>query len=222
MKTPTVIFTALFLSAVAGLQAATVVQTVEFDYSDSYVLPAGESVSHVDATFFSGSFLPFSASLGTLESITISWVVENTVSGNTNASGNTPQLSFGSSLYVNASSYSGMGGGGSTGGPPGTPFSMPANTSNTTTLQVADFGGSYDPAILAAITGVDSYDVSYPSAITLANLSAHDMAFDVVTSGTVTVTYNYAAVPEPASCAALVGLVALGFVASRRRGQRDC
>lgn len=220
MITPKVMFTALVLTAAAGLQAATVVQTVDFDYSDSYVLPAGDSVEHVDATFFSGSFLPFNSSLGTLESITISWDVANTISGNTNASGNAPQASFGSSLFVNEISYAGTGGGNSTGGAPGTPFSIQADIADTTTLQVSDFGSTYDPAILAAITGGSPYDVRYPSAITLLNSSGNDMVFDVATLGTVTVTYNYAAVvPEPASCAALFGLVALGLVASRRRHQ---
>jgi hypothetical protein len=192
-------------------------QTVAFDHAATYTAVTG-SVEHVDASFFTGSFDPFDSSLGTLDSFVIAWNVSNTVTGTLNGSGGAPSASVGGPLTLNGTQYDVFANGIGTGGPPGVPYSFSMPIAATNTFLVSGAGTDYASAFLDAVTGASPFTVAYSSAITVSTTSA--MTFDVATLGDLVVTYNYtaAAIPEPAACAAILGLAVLaGTILVRRR-----
>lgn len=206
-----------FLLIAASLAAQSVEQTVSFDHAATYT-EVTESVKHVDSSFFTGSFDPFDSSLGTLDSFVIAWDVSNTVTGTLNGSGGAPSASVGGLLTLNGTQYDTFAIGNGTGGPPGTPYSFSIAIAATNTFLVSGAGTDYASEFLDAVTGASPFTVAYSSAVSVSPTGA--MTFDVATLGDLTVTYNYtpAAVPEPATFAAILGLAVLaGTILARRR-----
>ncbi|MFH1499249.1 MAG: hypothetical protein ABII82_15650 [Verrucomicrobiota bacterium] len=218
MKSTTILLIAVALSATAGLRAQTVVQTVNFNETATYTDAAG-TVEHVDSTFFTGTFNPFDASLGTLDSFVIQWTLANTGAGTLGVSGGSLSLTVSGSLSLNGDIYhGGVVGFQGTGGPPNTPFSLSAPVTATDTFLSSGAGTDYDTAFLTLVTGDSDFTIGYTAPVVFSIVSG-SATFDASTIGDVTLTYHYtaAAVPEPATAAALAGFVTLALAASRRR-----
>jgi hypothetical protein len=211
------------LSACCGLgQAATVSRTVNF--SDTRSASGTGDFFHADSNGLIGTgFNPFDSSLGTLRSFQIAWTVTITASGTTSASGGSLSQSQGGSLFLNTAAYWSMGGGNSTGGGPNVPIGpISADATATNLFLVSGAGTSYDPALLAAVTGGSSFDLKYASPVktsyaTMASVNS-------VMNGSVTLTYTYdpAAnpVPEPTSMA-IGSVLFTGLIAMRRRRRQS-
>ena len=211
------------LSACCGLgQAATVSRTVNF--SDTRSVSGPGDIFHADSNGLIGTgFNPFDSSLGTLRSFQIAWTVTITASGTTSASGGTLSQSLGGFLLLDTVSYSGMGGGSNTGGGPNVPIGpISATATDTKSFLVSEAGFTYNPAMLAAVTGGSSFDLKYVSPVKTSYASM--ASADSVMNGSVTMTYTYdpAAnpVPEPTSMA-IGSVLFTGLIAMRRRRRQS-
>ncbi|MFH1499999.1 MAG: PEP-CTERM sorting domain-containing protein [Verrucomicrobiota bacterium] len=217
MKTSPFLLSALALTVATKLHAATAVQTVNFDFTETY--DVGESsFEHVDSAFFTGTFAPFDPSLGTLESYAFNLDLTVGVDGVLGDAGGSVSLALGGTFFFAGISSGGTGESFGDGGPPGAPisFSVPLTLGNT--FLVSDANVTYDPAILTAATGGDAFTMRYGSPVTITVYGG--ATFDVTTVATLTLTYEYTpvAVPEPSSYAAIFGGLALtGAVVRRRR-----
>ncbi len=217
MKSSYVFFSGLALSGAAGLQAQTVVQTVNFNESATYTSVSGP-VQLVDSSFFAGVFDPFDDALGTLDGFVIEWTLANTATGNLGGAGGSVSLTVVGSFTLSGENYhDAVTGIDATGGPPNAGISLSAPIAETDTFLVSAAGVDYDAGLLAAVTGDGSFTIGFNAPV---NFSVSGSAtFDASTAGNVTLTYQYTptVVPEPAGVAALAGLGALGAVVWRRR-----
>jgi len=146
---------------------------------------------------------PFKASLGILNSATLTLATSTNFSGmvgNADTYGGVGQ-SFGGTATINGITYGGYGNGNGNSGAPGDTLLLSiAPTGNSTTFLAADAGVSYDPQILAAFIGASTYSLSFadgsdsPYHFFYANISSGTSTF-TTTAG---VTYNYTPfVPAP-------------------------
>jgi hypothetical protein len=200
---------------VTSMQAATVVQTTPFSFTISGTESgSGTVINHTIVTLgdLTATFTPFDASLGTLESFTLAW--DLTITGSISP-GTGMALSGGGDggLRMAGITYGGTGGGG--GGASSGSFTLTPSK----TFLVSD-AGIYDSAILAAATGDSNYVVYMNMGPTLQIQNYVDgQTYEASTTGNVTMTYTYTAVPEPSTYALCAGGVMLVVVAWRRRGQ---
>lgn len=216
MKLSRILFLALVLFGVVGLRAQTVVQTVNFSESDTFTAVTS-SVQLVDSSFFIGTFDPFDDSLGTLTSYVIEWNLTNTGTGSFGGSGGSLSVSVVGSLTLNGNNYdNGVTGGNGTGGGPSQPFSVSASIERTNTFLVSEADTEDELTYLTAVTGANTFTLGYTAPVNF-SIGFGSATFDASTSGSVTLTYNYTAVPEPSTYAAIIGALALGFVTWRRR-----
>ena len=187
-------------------------QTVNFSEADTFTA-VSSSVQLVDSSFFTGTFDPFDDSLGTLTSYAIVWNLTNTASG---THGGSMSMSISGSLTLNGDVYEGgVVASQSIGGPPGASFSFSRPVEETHTFVVAEADTVDELAYLAAVTGGSTFTLAYTAPI---NFTPGGVStFDAATSGSVTLTYHYTAVPEPSTYTAILGGLAIGFVAWRRR-----
>jgi hypothetical protein len=211
------------LSACCGLgHAATVSRTVNF--SDTVSTSGTGEILHADSNGLIGTgFNPFVSSLGTLTSFQIDWTVTIVASGTTSATGGNLSQSLGGALFLNTTSYSGMGNGNNTGGGANLPIGpISATATDTNSFLVSEAGTSYNPALLAAVTGGSSFDLKYVSPVktsyaTMASVNS-------VMNGSVTLTYTYDPapnpVPEPTSLA-IGSVLFTGLIAMRRRRRQS-
>jgi hypothetical protein len=205
-----------FLLAATSLAAQSVVQTVNFNHTASYTLSDTASVNLVGTTFFTGIFDPFDSSLGTLDSMVIAWDLANTADGTLGSSGGYLSLSVVGNLTLNGAVYQGgVTGNDAYGGAPNKAFSLSAPVTATDTFLATDEDhANYDVA-----TGDSVFTVGYGAPVKFSSSFGLE-SFEALTSGSVTVTYNYTAtaVPEPATCAVILSLLALaGAVGLKRR-----
>jgi MYXO-CTERM domain-containing protein len=211
----------LLFTGAAG--AATLVQTQNYTIAESYTGVTGPTVV-VTGDYLTASLDPFSAALGTLESITITWTLAGNFSGTIAAPGGGVSAGYNGNFLVQSLTYptspngSGAGGGGNGSGGPGgmmvsAPLTAPGNPlSFTRTFFVADAGSDYDAGILAAFTGGSPVLLEWDTPLTIEG-NWDDL--DVSGSGSVEMVYTYAAVPEPS--VALFGVIALGLAGLKRR-----
>jgi hypothetical protein len=219
MKSKTILLIGVALSATAGLLAQTVVQTANFNETDSYT-DVSTGFELVDDTFFTGTLNPFDDSLGTLDSFVITWTLANTGSGTFGSLGGSISLTVSGSLTLDGDIYhGGIVGFNGTGGGPGGILSLSAPVSASDTFLVSEAGDAYDTAFLELVTGESSFSIGYTAPVTFFFASG-SATFDASTVGNVSLIYNYTAVPEPAVAAALAGLGALGAAVFRRRRSR--
>lgn len=211
MKLTKIILFGLALSGAASLHAQTVVQTVNFNETATFTA-VSSSVQLVDSSFFTGTFDPFDDSLGTLTGYVIEWNLTNTASG---THGGSMSMSISGSLTFNDDVYQGgVVASQSIGGMPGSSFSFSRPIEETHTFLVSEADTEDELAYLDAVTGGSTFTLAYTSPINFS--PGGSSTFDAATSGNVTLTYHYTAVPEPSTYAAIFGGLALGFVAWRR------
>jgi hypothetical protein len=216
-------FVLVSLSACCGLgHAATVSRTVNF--SDTVNTSGTGEILHADSNGVTGTgFNPFVSSLGTLRSFQIDWTVTITASGTTSASGGSLSQSLGGQLLLNTTTYNGMGGGNNTGGGPNVPIGpISADATATNSFLVSEVGTSYDPALLAAVTGGSSFDLKFASPVKTSYASMDSVNSVMIGSVTLTYTYDPAPnpVPEPTSLA-IGSVLFTGLIAMRRRRRQS-
>ncbi len=218
MKSIRLLTAAFGLCGAFPAHAQTTVQTVEFNFTENYNEAAATTFTHVGSSFFTGSFAPFDASLGTLDSFVVSWNLANAVDGTFGGSGGSVLIELDGGLTLNGISYTTVRNGNSRGGAPGSAVAYSVPTISETTFLVSAAGETYDPRLLDAVAGATSFGLSYASPVTVQ--VSGSAVFDVITSGAVSLTYNYtaSAVPEPASGAMLLGgFAGMGAMMRRRR-----
>ena len=210
------------LACATSLRAQTVEQIVIFNHSKDYTV-ASDSVQFVDSSFFVGTFDPFDSSLGTLDSFVIEWTLANTATGNLVAGGSVSISVVGHFRLNDILYHPAVSGNSGTGGPAGGLLNLSAPIAETDHFAASEAGTTYDSALLTAVTGSEAFTVSYDAPINFSFPFGSSATFTAATIGSVKVTYHYtAAIPEPSTYAALVGLAAFGLTMWRRRqiGQR--
>jgi hypothetical protein len=179
------------IALAASLTAETVTQSADFAKSDVYTGSGSKEL--VSSVFFSADLQPFDASLGTLQSFTVKWEASGLLTGTVGPdSSGSASSSFGGSFYLAGSGYGGAGGGNGGGAGPGQSLEVifpPTPIVSEKTFTVAEAGVTYDPAILAAITGTSPFAAAFDSAVTVNYTNVVDLAASV--TGTVTLTYTY-------------------------------
>jgi hypothetical protein len=189
-----------FAFAIVVTNVATVTQSHDFAASNAGSLYNGDgsAVELVNSSFFSTNMQPFNPALGTLQSFTVKWEnISGTLSGTVGpVSAGSASGSFGGSFTLAGSPYGSNGGGNGGGNGPGLPLEVifPASPIvSDQTFTVANAGVTYDPAILAAVTGTSPFAAAFTSPATVSYTNVVDLAASV--TGKVTLTYTY----EPAS-----------------------
>jgi len=201
---------AALLVAPVSLHAATVVQTANYSFNNTY--PSYDSTVTTDpvipSSFFNHSFNTFNTALGTLDSVTVSW----TFGGNFTATlvnGGAATTSFGGAYSFNGTTYGSAGGGGGNGGGPGTQLSVPFSLN----------GGSFSATLTSAspawsaFTSGSTYLSTWDNPVTFSGTVTN---LNYVANGTETITYNYTPAPEPAA-ATVAAMSALMLGLRRRR-----
>lgn len=211
--------------------AATVTQTRTFSGGPQTGSGTGGLVLADGTTGLVGTqFNPFNGSLGTLDSFQVVWSVSTSASGTVSSTVSDPSgrgflfVKSGGIQYIGSDRYGGSANTNTVTGLPNEtlPLTTATFTGDTTWLP-ANAGATYNPALLATVTGAsdfnlvlisDNDDTAYATYGDLSGISA-DLA------GSVTMTYTYtAAVPEPSTWMLGLGAVAVGGFARLRRRTR--
>jgi hypothetical protein len=182
-------------------------------YTDTNVTnPSGDlpSVTH--------AFNQYSGDVEDLISFTISWDITHSIDLLSSAGGG-GNMNQGGAYSVNSINYAGNGGGDE--GP--VPSDIPTNFSSQATASnvflKSGAGSSYDPAILTAILGNGTFDVSWGGPSTTGNFSFtgefDSISAQIAEGSFASVTFE--TVPEPSQSGLLAGFVALGLLMIRRR-----
>lgn len=206
--------------AFANLASAeTIVYSETFDSTDfSVSFPSGGN-SYTPT--FSLPIDQFDPALGTLDSITFAYTFTFHVEANTGVSGGGLTVSVGGDFYLSdgGGAFYNSGGGNGSGGGPGTNLSFD--------VVVGPESGA--PGNLGAsgyvdfyLKGTESRIISWEPTITLSPSGTTTGTFEL-TSGTLSLTYNYtpAAIPEPSAFATLAGLAALACAGAQRSRRRS-
>ena len=232
MKTPLSFSSCILVIAVAVSFsqysfADVVTQTIALgaDNSDDPFQGSG-SLQLVDNEFFVLQADPFDSSLGTLDSFTVSFTdftflatgVVGSEGGSTTGS---ISVSDASGPYTfNGSQLSGAGTGGGGGGATGNPIIVSGGFPDfSRSFDVVDSGTAFDPLILAGVEGSIPFDIVFGTPIEFSVTNVNNVVAE--TTGTITLQYNFTAVPEP-SGALMAMLGCLAMVGSRRRKNVIC
>jgi len=189
--------------------AATVTQTASFGISQA--LTTGETTFAGPALFVT-TIGPFDQSLGSLDSVSVIWEVAGQVSG-TLPNGGSASISYGGPVFMGTVQIAAFGGGNGTGGGPGTVFDFPFSLTQTALYSETQLNPG-DADAWALVNGAESFTAIWSSPFTL-NISG-DVTGAAAGDVSMSVIYNYTAIPEP-SGSALVLVSAFALLARRRR-----
>lgn len=179
-----------------SLSASTLSQPVAFATSNAGNLYQGYGVQQLAAAdYFTADFEPFDASLGTLQSFTVRCRLNGALVGMAGDAEGTGSASsgFGGSFSIGGAAFDGTGGPGGNGvADAGSPLEVAIGIPDyERNLTVANAGVSYDPAILAAITGNAPYPISFNTGggvmVNFANVA--DLRASL--GGVISITYIY-------------------------------
>jgi hypothetical protein len=203
----------LALFCASSSSAALFVQEVPFSFSASGTTATAPLT---DAGDFTASFNPFNASLGTLNSFRVEWNVAYQMNFTNSVNGGNGSISASGTYYLGGLGYSGNGGGDGDSGNAGVPLEAGFGVLGDTLFSTSSI--TYNPAILALVTGPDSFDAVWDSSTTpyfegVAGWSA-------TATGSVKLTYDYTPVPEPADAGIAAAFVAAGVAVGFRRMKR--
>lgn len=186
----------LLALAAQPLLAATLPQTTNFTESNEGNLFQGSGFQAlVSAGYFNATLQPFDASLGTLQSFTVTCQLEGHLRGQVGSEGESGAVAagMGGAFLINGDGFTGAGGGGGslddpffTGQPIDVPFSI-APFENTSL--VSDAGGVLNPRILQAVTGTAPFTLSYNSGVNVFYSNVADLS--VSFEATIALIYNY-------------------------------
>jgi hypothetical protein len=187
---------ALALLCQSGSAASLSPQPAEFATSNEGNLYQGYGVQQLASpTFFTADFEPFDESLGTLQSFTIRCRIHGELAGlasDAEATG-TASSGFGGTFSIGGFAFDGTGGPGgngiaNSGAPIDVEIGIPDYERN---LTVANAGVTYDPSILAVVTGDASYPISFNTGggVMVAFGNVADLQASL--SGTISITYLY-------------------------------
>lgn len=203
MSFPSVRLACLAVCLPVLLSAQTIVQSFSFgppDFTDS----GQTNFSHS----FSGTVNQFDPALGTLTGITLDFSFTFSGSVTIGAAPGGGGLSTGGSVTWNGDTIDGAGGGSGGGGGPGSVVNLQSTVSFLRSPAGLDF---------SMATGTGTALLSYDAGVSLSFPGDTTINTFQLDAGSMTLTYAYAAVPEPSTYAALAGFAALGVVIARRR-----
>lgn len=202
---------------VSPMYGALIVQTATYhasDYSGS-VMTNGYSDNPIDRLELTSAFNPFNSALGSLDSATVALSLTFQIDWTDPNPSSSPSISGGVDIYWDwegsgESAIWGTGGGNGTGPSSTGSLTMSMSTSAVTPgslgLVLADFDNPYTLSLVS-----DGMQVGGSNGATVDYL---------LKSGSLSVTYDYTAIPEPASYTAWVGFLAFSlFFVGRRRNR---
>jgi hypothetical protein len=202
------------LFSVAFLRAAVVIQTDAISQAEtSFASPGSRLV--MPANFLTTTFQPFDSSMGSLESFTLTWTLhvewdyEVGVGGNSSVAG-------GVTSYLGGIPVTGSGGDNGYSIPGSGTLSINPDTSSMFTVSEITDGPA--ASLYDLVTGADPFTALYESAIN-ADLTG-DASVAVRVTSSVTLTYVYATVAEPASYGLFTGLGVVVYLTGTRRTLR--
>lgn len=204
------------LAFVSPVHGALIVQTATYhasDYSGSVVTNGSSSL--IDRLELTSAFNPFNSALGSLDSATVALSLTFQIDWTDPNPSSSPSISGGTNIYwdwegAGESAIWGTGGGNGTSPSSTGSLTMSMSTSAVTPgglgLVLADFNNPYTLSLVG-----DSMQVGGSNGATV------DYQLK---SGSLSVTYDYTAIPEPASYTVWVGFLAFSlFFVGRRRNR---
>ncbi len=211
----------LGISAVPA-SASTLAQTFTYDSTvvliDSSIVGTGDSFYSVTDGSTDPILIaqPFDALLGTLQSFSVSLVLNYEGFQTNGADGSGFSISSGGDITLNGFNWTGTGNGTGNGGAPFSEISAPFPINFSQTFMVTGAGDDYDPAILAAVQGASPFEVRFahnPSISPATDATAFRL--ELAEGSQISLTYTFVPIPEPASAA--LGLIAGLLALTRRR-----
>lgn len=210
----------MFVAGIAS--AASLNQTKTGTFAFTAFNATSQTISVIGNGGVTETFNPFNSTLGTLQSVDVSWLVDASVDLNVGATyGGSVLFGPGGTFSIGLIGYDGTGFGISNGGGPGSVISQSGHGSSNHNFIIPN-KSYYDPSISNAFTGSNSFNLNWGTGAR--TLSVNNIAKGTFNfSHTASVTYNYLAasvpaVPEPETYAMmLAGLGVMGFMARRRK-----
>lgn len=196
-----------------SLPASTLSQPVAFATSNAGNLYQGYGVQQLAAAdYFTANFEPFDASLGTLQSFTVRCRLNGALVGVAGDAEGTGSASsgFGGAFSIGGAAFDGTGGPGGNGvADAGSPLEVAIGIPDyERNLTVANAGVSYDPAILAAVTGNAPYPISFNTGGGVMVNFANVADLQASLGGMISITYIY----QPVAGGTSESLTVTGFV----------
>jgi hypothetical protein len=217
------------LTAALGLMAAAGLHAESSHRSHTFIFEGTRTASEAVDGNFETTFLPFDQSLGTLQSITLSFYPAMSGSGNAPAGSAGASYSVSGAISFNGElitaipsslGFFGGGGGGGGGGLSGSPTTytlMGGSSSYEQTHVLAEMSAADLLVVDTVFLGTNPFTVVWeaPVAFDLGNFNS----VSVSVSAPMGITFNYLPVPEPgaAGLALGAGLFATGLRYHRRR-----
>lgn len=193
-------------------QTYTQVQTFPFNFSNS---GSAGPLTIVSVGDFTATAQPHDTGIGPLVSFQIDWDI--TFSGTGIATDDGASIgsgSVGGAYELNGISYNGNGGSNGDGGALSEPLSFTFNVSDSSTYLASNAGITYNPGLLAAVTGATTFPLEWTSQYALGASSATSLTGSAI--GSVRLTYTY--LPEASTNVAMgLAFAAVGGVVWRRR-----